>query len=189
MAAWVPEMPGCVDLKGSLKEHQRHSTDAYLRNYCKWNWPFEAMTKLRNDRLTAASLNPSNLHLLCHVPWARASKSPTFPPSSTAHKFTKADKGVGGGFTGIHPLKQAVGAETASQYTSAATKGGGASATRKLGCHVLLTRYVYDPHMAVLIATGIWQLIWRRQRGRRPAALRLSMYVLTGVMKRFPQEE
>lgn len=26
--AWVPEMPGCVDLKESLQERQRHRTDA-----------------------------------------------------------------------------------------------------------------------------------------------------------------
>lgn len=71
MAAWVPEMPGCVDLKESLKEHQRHYT--YLRKYSQRNWPFEAMTKLRNERLTAATtLNPSGFHLRRRVLWARA---------------------------------------------------------------------------------------------------------------------
>lgn len=91
MAAWVPEMPGCVEGKseGTPASQHRH----FFRNYCKWNWPFDAMTKLRNDRLTAASLNPSNLHLLCHVPWARTSKSPTVPPSSTAPNSLKQIRG------------------------------------------------------------------------------------------------
>lgn len=81
MAAWVPEMPGCVDLKESLKEHQRHNAEASeawaLRNYSEWNWQFEATTKLRNDRLTAATtLNLSDLYLHRCVLWACASKSP-----------------------------------------------------------------------------------------------------------------
>lgn len=127
MAAWVPEMPGCVELKESLKEHQCHSTDAYLRNYSEWNWPFEAMTNLKNDiRLTAATtLNLSDLHPRRRVLWARASKSPLCAThsrpycSSSKHrtKLTKADEvvgGGGGGFTCIQPLKQAAGAETAT---------------------------------------------------------------------------
>lgn len=108
-SAWVPDMPGCVDLKECLKEHQRthiwetvHTGIGYLRQWQRMKRKSNSCYNFELKRPAPYTIMFSR-HMHQNTPLCVGLQGRNVPPLS---KLTKVDKGLdSGGFPAIQLLK------------------------------------------------------------------------------------